>query len=191
MSGVVSCARLPLLHALSGQVLPGQMLSTHPLAQTGTGNAPGFRFVDVTEPAGIHFRHNSGAYGGKLLPETLGSGCAFLDYDGDGWQDILLINGMDWPDHEPRKNDSANHKTQRSTLRLYHNNGNGTFTDVTARAGLDLDKIMRGEPGAQRRDDAAAGQQHRPAVGMHVRGPKRRGTGFIVRHVLVRRPTRK
>jgi hypothetical protein len=60
---------------------------------------PGFRLVDVTAQAGIRFRHNSGAYGGKLLPETLGAGCAFLDYDRDGWQDILLVNGMDWPGH--------------------------------------------------------------------------------------------
>ena len=67
---------------------------------------PGFRLVDVTAAAGLQFRHNSGAYGGKLLPETLGAGCAFLDYDGDGWQDILLINGMDWPGH----------KRERSTL---------------------------------------------------------------------------
>ncbi|MGA8675970.1 MAG: hypothetical protein WB621_12195, partial [Candidatus Acidiferrales bacterium] len=52
---------------------------------------PAFNLVDVTTSAGIHFHHNSGAYGGKLLPETLGSGCAFLDYDNDGWQDILLI----------------------------------------------------------------------------------------------------
>jgi hypothetical protein len=44
----------------------------------------GFRFADVTRPAGLQFRHNNGAYGGKLLPETLGAGCAFLDYDGDG-----------------------------------------------------------------------------------------------------------
>jgi enediyne biosynthesis protein E4 len=91
--------------------------------------SPGFRFADVTAPAGLQFRHNSGAYGGKLLPETLGSGCAFLDYDGDGWQDILLINGMDWPGH----------RRQRSTLRLYRNNRNGTFTDVTRRAGLDAE----------------------------------------------------
>ena len=89
----------------------------------------GFRLVDVTAGAGIDFRHNSGAFGGKLLPETLGSGCAFLDYDGDGWQDILLINGMDWPGH----------KRQRSTLRLYRNNRNGTFTDVTKAAGLDIE----------------------------------------------------
>jgi enediyne biosynthesis protein E4 len=96
--------------------------------------APDFRFVDVTETAGIRFQHNSGAYGGKLLPETLGSGCAFLDYDADGWQDILLINGTDWPGH----------KRQRSTLRLYKNNRNGTFTDVTKAAGLDLEMYGMG-----------------------------------------------
>jgi hypothetical protein len=94
-----------------------------------TGSAPGFRLVDVTAQAGIHFQHNSGAYGGKLLPETLGSGCAFLDYDADGWQDILLVNAMDWPGH----------KRQRSTLRLYRNNRNGTFADVTKSAGLDIE----------------------------------------------------
>ena len=59
--------------------------------------------MDVTASAGIHFQHNSGAFGGKFLPETLGSGCAFLDYDSDGWQDILLINGMDWPGHKQRR----------------------------------------------------------------------------------------
>jgi len=89
----------------------------------------GFQLVDVTSRSGIQFQHNSGAYGGKLLPETLGSGCAFLDYDRDRWQDILLINGMDWPGH----------KRQRTTLRLYRNNRNGTFTDVTKSAGLDVE----------------------------------------------------
>ena len=95
----------------------------------GASVAPTFRFADVTQRAGLQFQHNSGAYGGKLLPETLGSGCAFLDYDADGWQDILLINGMDWPGH----------KRQRSTLRLYKNNHNGTFTDMTKAAGLDVE----------------------------------------------------
>jgi enediyne biosynthesis protein E4 len=95
---------------------------------------PGFRLVDVTSAAGIQFRHNSGAYGGKLLPETLGSGCAFLDFDADGWQDILLINGMDWPQH----------KRQRTTLRLYRNNRDGTFSDVTHRAGLDVEMYGMG-----------------------------------------------
>lgn len=95
----------------------------------GKSNGPGFHFADVTAAAGLQFRHNSGAYGGKLLPETLGSGCAFLDYDRDGWQDILLINGMDWPGH----------RRQRSTLKLYKNNRNGTFSDVTKAAGLDVE----------------------------------------------------
>ncbi len=88
-----------------------------------------FRLVDVTSASGVQFRHNSGAAGGKLLPETLGSGCAFFDYDGDGWQDILLVNGMDWKG-TPK---------QRSTLRLYRNNRNGTFADVTRQAGLDVE----------------------------------------------------
>jgi enediyne biosynthesis protein E4 len=95
---------------------------------------PGFRFVDVTSSAGIQFRHNSGAYGGKLLPETLGSGCAFFDYDADGWQDILLVNGADWPGH----------KRERSTLKLYRNNRNGTFSDATRAAGLDLEMYGMG-----------------------------------------------
>src|SRR5262245_20369307 len=91
--------------------------------------APGFRLVDVTGPSGRKFRHYNGASGRKLLPETLGSGCAFLDYDADGWQDILLVNGMDWPGST----------RSRSTLLLYHNNRNGTFTDVTRAAGLDVE----------------------------------------------------
>jgi enediyne biosynthesis protein E4 len=96
--------------------------------------APGFKLVDVTGPAGLKFRHYNGASGRKLLPETLGSGCAFLDYDADGWQDILLVNGMDWPGSTK----------QRSTLSLYHNNRNGTFTDVTRAAGLDVEMYGMG-----------------------------------------------
>jgi len=97
-------------------------------------SSPKFRLVDVTSQARIQFRHNSGAYGGKLLPETLGSGCAFLDYDRDGWQDILMINGMDWPGH----------RRQRTTLSLYRNNRNGTFSDVTRSAGLDVEMYGMG-----------------------------------------------
>jgi hypothetical protein len=89
----------------------------------------GFQLTDVTSRAGLDFRHHNGAYGGKLLPETLGSGCAFIDFDSDGWQDIVLVSGMDWPGH----------RRQRSTLRLYRNNRNGTFTDVTRAAGLDIE----------------------------------------------------
>jgi enediyne biosynthesis protein E4 len=98
------------------------------------GSDLGFALTDVTASVGLNFHHNSGAYGGKLLPETLGSGCAFLDYDADGWQDILLINGMDWPGHA----------RTRSTLRLYRNNRNGSFSDVTKSAGLDIEMYGMG-----------------------------------------------
>ena len=83
-------------------------------------------FTDVSAPAGIHFKHNSGAFGKKYLPETLGTGCAFLDFDNDGWQDILIVNSTAWPER----------KTPRTVLALYHNNQDGTFTDVTSQAGL-------------------------------------------------------
>jgi hypothetical protein len=120
---------------LAGACGAGLAASIFPFEATGAAAAPlGFRLTDVTSQAGIQFRHNSGAYGGKLLPETLGSGCAFLDYDRDGWQDILLINAMDWPGH----------KRQRSTLRLYRNNRNGTFADVTQSAGLDIEMYGMG-----------------------------------------------
>src|SRR6185369_11867738 len=95
---------------------------------------PGCRLVDVTAASGLQFQHNSGAFGQKYLPETMGPGCAFLDYDGDGWLDILIVNGMDWPGH----------KTRRSTMRLYRNNRNGTFTDVTEHAGLAVEMYGMG-----------------------------------------------
>ena len=86
-------------------------------------------FTDVTAQAGIRFKHNTGAFGKKFLPETIGSGGAFLDYDNDGWQDILLVNSMDWPENKKR----------RSFPALYKNNKDGTFTDVTQQAGLGVE----------------------------------------------------
>ena len=84
------------------------------------------RFTDVTQKAGIHFIHNNGAFGKKYLPETMGPGVAFIDYDNDGWQDIFIVNGTAWPGHPGRS----------TTPVLYHNNHDGTFTDVTKKAGL-------------------------------------------------------
>src|SRR6266542_3498269 len=84
-------------------------------------------FTDVTSQDGIRFKHNNGAFGKKYLPETNGSGCAFLDYDNDGWQDILLVNSTSFADAPKKIN---------SVMALYHNNQNGTFTDVTRAAGL-------------------------------------------------------
>jgi hypothetical protein len=92
------------------------------------------QFRDITAQAGIHFTHNNAAFGKKWLPETLGAGAAFIDYDNDGYPDILLVNGEDWPGHA---------KT-RSTLKLYHNNHDGTFTDVTQRAGLAVSMFGMG-----------------------------------------------
>lgn len=83
-------------------------------------------FKDTTRTAGIHFVHNNGAFGKKYLPETIGSGVVAFDYDGDGWQDLFFVNSMNWPGHPG----------PRSLPALYHNNHDGTFTDVTARAGL-------------------------------------------------------
>src|SRR5215471_11201554 len=86
-------------------------------------------FHDITAQAGIHFIHNNGAFGQRWLPETMGPGCAFLDYDNDGWPDILLVNGADWPAHP---------KMGPTTPKLYHNNHDGTFSDVTRKAGLAI-----------------------------------------------------
>lgn len=91
-------------------------------------------FRDITQKAGIHFTHNNAAYGKKFLPETMGPGVAFIDYDNDGWQDIFLVNGTDWPGR-PAKH---------STPKLYHNNHDGTFTDVTHKAGLDVEMFGMG-----------------------------------------------
>ena len=93
------------------------------------------QFVDITTQAGIDFEHNSGAFGQKYLPETMGPGCAFIDYNNDGWQDILLVNGKDWPNHTTQR---------RQTMALYRNDGDSDgdgipeFIDQTTSAGLDL-----------------------------------------------------
>jgi len=91
--------------------------------------ATAIQFEDVTRTAGIHFTHNNGSFGKEYLPEAMGSGVAFIDYDNDGWQDLFFVNGADWPEH---------HRTV-SHPALYRNNHDGTFTDVTAKAGLAIE----------------------------------------------------
>src|SRR6185503_19875336 len=86
------------------------------------------KFTDITAASGVKFTHHSGRAGKKFLPETLGSGGAIFDADGDGWQDILLINSKDWT---PRG--------RKSLSALYRNNKNGTFTNITAGSGLDVE----------------------------------------------------
>jgi hypothetical protein len=101
------------------------------LAQTAQ---PAIQFTDVTKSAGINFVHYNAAFGKRYLPETLGPGVAFIDYDSDGWQDIIFTNGMDWPGQHRRT----------STPHLFRNNHNGTFTDVTHAAGLDVELYAMG-----------------------------------------------
>ena len=85
-------------------------------------------FTDVTELAGIRFDHNTGAFGAKYMPETFGSGVLWLDADGDGWQDVLLVNGTGWPE----RGEAGTHAA------LYRNDRDGTFTDITRGSGLDV-----------------------------------------------------
>jgi hypothetical protein len=107
------------------------------LMPKGSGAPPAISpvtFRDITQQAGIRFVQNNGAFGKKFLPETLGSGVAFIDYDNDGWPDIFLVNGMDWPGHTQK----------HTTPKLYRNNHDGTFTDVTHAAGLDIEMYGMG-----------------------------------------------
>lgn len=92
---------------------------------------PSMPFVDITESSGIRFIHENGAAGEKLLPETMGGGVAFLDFDGDGDPDILFVNSCRWP-WDGRPADST------PTMALYRNDGDSKFSDVTADAGLNV-----------------------------------------------------
>lgn len=105
-------------------ILPGALLALYAVETPG----PSVHFTDVTAAAGIHFTHNAGRTGKKWLPETMGSGCAFLDVDGVGYPDILLLNGKDLIP-----------KGRHTTAALYRNNHDGTFTDITRGSGLDID----------------------------------------------------
>ncbi|MCY3761826.1 MAG: CRTAC1 family protein [Gemmatimonadetes bacterium] len=92
---------------------------------------PSVRFTDIAAEAGIEFAHETGAAGDKWMPETMGSGCAFLDYDGDGDDDILLVNSTRWEGRAPAAGSSP-------TSELYRNDGSESFAEVTAEAGLDF-----------------------------------------------------
>ncbi|HEV2474263.1 MAG TPA: CRTAC1 family protein, partial [Chthonomonadales bacterium] len=101
---------------------------------------PFVTFTDVTRSAGIDFQHINGAFGKKWLPETMGSGVAWIDYDGDGYQDLFLVNSRNWTDAELKSAGlpPSGKYDPRQTCKLYHNNGDGTFTDVTKKAHLDV-----------------------------------------------------
>lgn len=101
--------------------------------QTPEVAIPQVRFTDITQQAGIDFRHENAAKGHKLLPETMGGGCAFFDFDADGDQDLLLVNSLRrWPW------DKADSDEKQATMALYRNDGSGEFEDVTTGSGLDV-----------------------------------------------------
>ncbi len=110
---------------------PGADSAVGTTAAVPLADIPAVKFVDITAAAGIRFVHTNGAYGDKLLPETMGGGVAFFDFDNDGRPDLLLVNSGQWPWKVPLSN-------QPPTVTLYHNVGQGRFEDVTSSSGLEV-----------------------------------------------------
>jgi hypothetical protein len=108
--------------------------------------APSIQFVDATVAAKIVFKHTSGAFGKKYLPETMGAGVAFLDFDNDGWPDVFLVNSKNWPGRPGGPTTSA----------LYRNNRDGSFADVTKAAGLAVELYGMGAAAADFDNDGWA-----------------------------------
>src|SRR6516164_7511101 len=126
-SNFVKCRRAATgLHKVS-QALCVFLLLALAFAVTASepeSEIPVAKFTDITAAAGIHFTYCNGAYGDKLLPETMGGGVAFFDFDNDGHQDLLFVNSTYWPGHAPADKPVP-------TPALYRNDGHGHFTDVT------------------------------------------------------------
>lgn len=101
------------------------------IQRSETLETPALLFTDITQSANIDFSHETGAYGDRLLPEAMGGGIAFFDYDLDGDQDLFLVNSTYWPGHEA--------SAAKPTSKLYRNRGDGSFDDVSVESGLDLD----------------------------------------------------
>ena len=131
--GLVLVAVLGIVYWLLDEPIEEQLVIerdvTGPKPQlSDTVDTPNFEFVDITASSGIDFVHENGAYGEKLLPETMGGGVAFFDYDNDGGQDLFLVNSNHWEDNA----------ASEPTSKLYRNLGDGTFEDVSAATGTDL-----------------------------------------------------
>jgi hypothetical protein len=132
---------LALLVGACGVILTGS--GARSISQSPKPWTNQVRFSDVTAPSGIRFRHNSGAFGRKYLPETMGSGAAFLDIDNDGWQDLFLVNSKNWPGR----------KGALSVPALYRNNGGGSFRDISRQSGLAFEMYGLGVAAADYDND--------------------------------------
>jgi enediyne biosynthesis protein E4 len=122
----MALSRRRFLHLLSGAWLGAAVPRFFPPALASTANPPAFEEIPPAT-SGIHWTHVAGISPQMYMPETAGPGCAFFDYDNDGWMDIYLVNSGKCDFYDP---------PQRLRNALYHNNRDGTFTDVTDRAGV-------------------------------------------------------
>jgi hypothetical protein len=104
-------------------------------AMRAPATQPVIEFEDVTAKSGIRFQHQASRTSRKYLPESMGAGVAIFDYDNDGWLDLFFVNGAKLQDPMPRGS-SPDKSDPRYWNRLYHNNRDGTFTDITEKAGL-------------------------------------------------------
>ncbi|MCO6455333.1 MAG: CRTAC1 family protein [Pirellulaceae bacterium] len=138
LAGLVACVLyLPGWLSRFGQPEEAAEVELPRLREVPRAEVPTVRFTEITAQAGIDFVQENGAQGEKLLPETMGGGCAFLDYDNDGDQDLLLVGSARWP-WDPRG------PSERSSLALYRNDGRGQFEEVTDQQGLHTNLYAMG-----------------------------------------------
>ncbi len=131
------------LFAVGALALPRAFEAPVRSASPSPASASGVSLSDATAAAGIRFKHNSGAFGKKYLPETMGAGVLFVDLDGDGWPDLLFVNSKNWPGRPG----------PASLPAFYRNNRDGTFTDVTRGSGLDVSMYGLGAAAADYDND--------------------------------------